>query len=147
VSQLLERALRLWTDPLPEGDAAIAAFRTVYSDPLDVNGESTALGVVVDRARMLQGAFEGLRHHIKERFEAPGRQAFAFQLIGRHVGPLETPLGVIAATGRELTLNGMDIFVVDDEAQLVTGVWAVTDLLDVVVQAGVEVSTTPGATP
>jgi hypothetical protein len=82
----------------------------------------------------------------KERFEAPGRQAFAFQLTGRHVGPLETPLGAIAATGRELTLNGIDIFIVDDDAQLVSGVWAITDLLDVAVQAGAELSTTSGAT-
>ena len=145
MTQLLERALRLWCEPLPEGDAAVAAFRAVYSDPLDVNGESTALQAVVDRARMLQGAFEGMRHHIKERFAAPGREAFAFQLTGRHVGPLETPLGAIAATGRELTLDGMDIFVVDEEAQLVTGVWAIADLLDVLIQAGVELTPASGA--
>ena len=137
MSQLLERALRLWTEPLPEGDAALAAFRTVYSDPLVVNGESTALRVVVERARMLQGAFEGLRHQIKERFEGPGRQAFAFRLTGRHVGTLETPLGPIAATGRELTLDGMDIFVVDDAGQQVTGVWAIADQLALLIQAGV----------
>jgi SnoaL-like polyketide cyclase len=137
MSQLLERALRLWTEPLPDGDGALAAFRTVYSDPLVVNGESTALRVVVDRARMLQGAFEGLRHQIKERFEGPGRQAFAFRLTGRHVGTLETPLGPIAATGRELTLDGMDIFVVDDAGQQVTGVWAITDQLALLIQAGV----------
>jgi SnoaL-like polyketide cyclase len=137
MSQLLEKALRLWTEPLPEGDGALTAFRTVYSDPLVVNGESTALRVVVERARMLQGAFEGLRHQIEERFEAPGRQAFAFRLTGRHVGTLETPLGPIAATGRELTLDGMDIFVVDDAGQRVTGVWAISDQLDLLIQAGV----------
>jgi hypothetical protein len=137
MTQLLERALRLWISPLPEGDAAVSAFRTVYTDPLEVNGETTGLGVVVERARMLQGAFDGMRHHIKERFEAPGRQAFAFQITGRHVGALETPLGSIAATGRELTLHGMDIFLVDDEADRVTGVWALADMLDLLIQAGV----------
>jgi hypothetical protein len=137
VSSLVDRALRLWTEPIPQGDPAVAAFRTVYTDPVDVNGESTALQVLVDRARMLQGAFEGMRHHIKEQFEAPGRHAFAFQFSGRHVGALETPLGEIPATGRELTMRGMDIFVVDDEADRVTGVWAIADLLDVLIQAGV----------
>ncbi len=137
MSRLVDRALRLWTEPIPEGDAAVAAFGTVYTDPLDVNGESTALQVLVDRARMLQGALQGLRHDIKERIEAPGRHAFAFQLSGRHVGPLETPLGEIPATGRQLTMKGMDIFVVDDEADRVTGVWAIADLLDVLIQAGV----------
>ena len=134
---LVDRALCLWSEPLPEGDAAVAAFRTVYSDPLDVNGESTALQVLVDRARRLQRAFQGTRHRIKEWFEAPGRQAFAFQITGRHVGPLETPLGEIAPTGRELKLEGMDIFVVDDEADRVTGVWAIADFLDLLIQAGV----------
>jgi hypothetical protein len=137
VPRLVDRALRLWTEPIPEGDAAVAAFRTVYTDPLDVNGESTALQVVVDRARMLQGALQGIRHEIKERIEAPGRRAFAFQITGRHVGALETPLGEIPATGRELTMKGMDIFIVDDEADRVTGVWAIADLLDVLIQADV----------
>jgi hypothetical protein len=136
MSQLVDRALRLWSEPLPEGDDAMAVFRTVYTDPLDVNGESTALQVVVDRARMLQRALDGTVHHIKEQFEAPGRQAFAFRITGRHVGPLQTRLGEIAATGRELTLDGMDIFVVDDEAERVTGVWAIADFLDLLMQAG-----------
>ena len=136
MSHLVDRALRLWSEPLPEGDDAMAAFRTVYTDPLDVNGEATALQVVVDRARMLQLALEGTTHHVKEWFEAPGRQAFAFRITGRHVGPLQTPLGEIAATGREVTLDGMDIFVVDDEAVRVTGVWAIADFLDLLMQAG-----------
>src|SRR6266540_7548577 len=107
MSQLVDRALRLWTEPLPEGEAALAHFRTVYTDPLEVNGESTALQVLVDRARMMQRALDGLRHVINERIEAPRGQAFAFRITGRHVGPLETPLGEIAATGRELQLDGM----------------------------------------
>jgi hypothetical protein len=77
-----------------------------------------------------------MRHQIKEWFEAPGRQAFAFQITGRHIGPLETPLGPIEATGRELTLHGMDIFLVDDDADRVTGVWALADMLDLLIQAG-----------
>jgi hypothetical protein len=130
MSQLVDRALRLWGGPLPEGDAALAAFRTVYTDPLEVNGVPTALQTLVDRARMLQRALHGMSHRIKERVEAPGRQAFAFQIVGRHVGPLTTPLGEVAATDRELRLDGMDIFLVDDGSDRVTGVWAVADYLD-----------------
>jgi SnoaL-like polyketide cyclase len=137
MTPLVDRALRLWSEPLPEGDAAVAAFRTVYTDPLDVNGAATALQVLVDRARMLQRALEGIDVHIKERFEAPGRQAFAFRITGHHVGPLETPLGEIAAAGRVLTLDGIDIFLVDDDGDRVTGVWAIADFLDVLIQAGV----------
>jgi SnoaL-like polyketide cyclase len=146
MSQLVDRALRLWSEPLPEGNGAVAAFRNVYTDPLEVNGESTPLQVLVDRARMLQGALQGIRHHIKQRVEAPGRQAFAFQITGRHVGPLETPLGEVAATGREMTLDGIDIFLVDDEADRVTGVWAIADLLALVIQAGALERSTGSAT-
>jgi hypothetical protein len=137
MSEIVERALRLWGGPLPEGDAALAAFRTVYTDPVEVNGATTALQTLVDRARMLQRALHGTSHRIEERVDAPGRQAFAFQITGRHVGPLTTPLGEIAATGRQLTLEGMDIFVVDEQADRVTGVWAVADYLGLLVQAGV----------
>jgi hypothetical protein len=136
MSELVDRALRLWTELVPEGDDALEAFGGVYTDPLDVNGESTPLQVLVDRARMLQRAFDGIQVQIKERVEAPGRRAFAFQITARHVGPLETPLGQIAATGRRLRLDGMDIFVVDDAAERVTGVFAIADFLDLLLQAG-----------
>jgi hypothetical protein len=35
MSQLVDRALRQRTEPLSEGEAALALFRTVYTDPLD----------------------------------------------------------------------------------------------------------------
>src|SRR6476659_5871456 len=101
MAQLLQRALRLWAEPLPDGPAALAAFRTVYRDPLPVNGEVTEVQVLLDRARMLQGAFEGLRSTVHEHLVTPGRQAFAFQLSGRHTGPLTTPLGVVAPSGQQ----------------------------------------------
>jgi hypothetical protein len=135
-SELDTRALRLWGQPLPPGDAALAAFRTVYTDPVDVNGVTTPLQVLVDRARMLQQALDGLRHQVNERFEAPGRIAFAFRMSGRHAGPLETPLGTIAATGREVHIDGMDIFVVDVDADRVTGIFAIADYLGVLIRLG-----------
>ena len=109
----------------------------MYTDPLDVNGVSTPLVVLVDRARMMQGAFEGLRHIIDDRFEVPGRRAFAFRISGRHVGPLATPLGEVAATGRSIEISGMDIFLVDEDSDRVTGVWALADYLGLLMQAGV----------
>ena len=136
MTDLVDRALRLWVQPLPEGEAALTLFRGVYADPVVVNGETTPLQVLVDRARMMQGAFEGLTHDVHVRMEGPGRKAFAFHLSGRHAGPLVTPLGELAPTGLPLELMGMDIFEVDDERDLVTGVWAVADQLGLLVQAG-----------
>jgi hypothetical protein len=53
-----------------------------------------------------------------------------------HVGRLETPLGQTAPTGRELQVDGMDIFLVDEEADRVSGVWAIADFLGLLMQAG-----------
>jgi len=129
----VDRALHLWSDPLPPGDAGLAAFRSVYADPLLVNGAETPLAEIVGRARMMQGAFDDLHHTILERFEAPGRAAFAFRIAGRHVGPLTTPLGELAPTGLSLEVPGMDIFLIDDG--LVTALWAVADFLSLLIQA------------
>jgi hypothetical protein len=129
----VDRALALWTGPLAEGVDALAAFRTVYADPLDVNGVSTPLQELVDRALMLQQAFEGLHAETLERFDTPQRSAFAFRLSGRHVGRLTTPLGDVAATGQQLDVLGMDIFTIRDDR--VIAVWAVADYLGLLMAA------------
>ena len=129
MTDLVDRALALWSTPLAQGDAALAAFRSVYADPLTVNGSSTPLQVLVDRARMMQGALQDLRHQIDERCDTPGRRAFAFRILGRHVGPFLTPFGDIAATGRPVELMGMDIFLINEEEGRITGVWAIADYL------------------
>ena len=98
----MDRALHLWGQPLPAGDAALEAFRGVDADPLDVNAEPTA---------------------------------FAVRIGGRLVGPLATPLGELAPTGREVEVAGMDIFVVDEDADRVIGVWAIADDLGLLLQA------------
>ena len=118
---LIDRALRLWSDPVPVGDKGLAAFRTVYTDPLRVNGVPAALVVLVERARMLQRALDPSSHEVFEQFDSPGRCAFVFRLYGRHVGPL----GDVAATGQVVEMRGMDIFEIDDGR--VGGVWAIAD--------------------
>ena len=135
-ADLMARALRLWGQPLPDGDAALEAFRAVYDDPVRVNGTATPLRVLVERARMMQAAFDDLRHTILETVESPGRVAFAFRIAGRHVGPLETPLGLLAPTGLDVDVAGMDIFVVDEERDRVTDVWALADHLSLLLAAG-----------
>ena len=127
MASIIERALLLWTEPVPSADDGVVAFRTVYADPLVVNGIETPLAELVERARMLQCAIEPLHHEVFEQFDAPGRAAFAFRLYGRHVGPLVTPVGDLAATGQELEMRGMDIFEVDND--LIVAVWAVADWL------------------
>lgn len=135
MSRYISRALGLWGTDVPAGDAGLEAFREVYTDPIDVNGESTPLQVLVDRARMMRSAFVPMRHEVLEQFEAPGRLAFAFRIIGRHVGPIATPLGTIEASGADVEIAGMDIFVIDEEADRVRAVWALADYLGLLIQA------------
>ena len=127
MATIVERALRLWTQPVARADDGLAEFRTIYADPLAVNGIEGPLVELVERARMLQRAINPLHHEVLEEFEAPGRAAFAFRLYGNHVGPLATPLGDLAATGQLLEMRGMDIFEIDKDA--VVAVWAVADWL------------------
>jgi predicted ester cyclase len=144
-SGFVGRALALWGRPLPPGDAALGAFRAVYADPVLVNGTPTALSVLVERARMMQAAFEGLRHTVLEEFAAPGRLAFAFRISGRLVGPLATPIGELPPSGAEVEVAGMDIFVVDEARDRITAVWALADYLTLLVNAGAVPSLAPPA--
>jgi hypothetical protein len=125
------RLMSLWASP-PAGDAtALAEIRSLYTDPVAINGTSfTALDLLA-RVRAMQTAYHDLRHELIERVDAPGVLVIAFRLRGVHAGPLTTPLGVVPATGRGfevrvidvLTLTGARIsavtMVADELAQLV----------------------------
>jgi len=143
VSTYISRALGLWGADVPDGAAGLTAFRAVYADPITINGEQTPLQVLVDRAQMMRSAFAGLRHDVLEELESPGRVAFAFRITGRHVGPLATPLGTIAASGKRVEIAGMDIFVVDQARDRVTAVWAQADYLALLIQASAVSLTQP----
>ena len=107
---LAERLMGLWSTPLPEDDAeALRAFGAVYTDPVVLNGSTTPLVDLVARARAMQAAYTGLHHELLERVEAPDRLVIAFRLRGTHTGPLPTPLGTVAATGRAIDAQVIDI--------------------------------------
>jgi hypothetical protein len=57
---VLERLLPLWTQPVDARPDPVAAFGGTYADPVLVNGSELALTELVDRARALQRAFDGL---------------------------------------------------------------------------------------
>ena len=136
MGDLVARALRLWGQPLPAGAGALEAFRTVYDDPVLVNGVETPLLVLVERARMMRAAFADLKHTVLDQVETPDRVAFAFRISGRHVGPLETPLGVLAPTGSPVDVAGLDLFVVDPQRDRVTAIHAQADHLSLLLAAG-----------
>ncbi|OHV31780.1 MULTISPECIES: ester cyclase [Pseudofrankia] len=135
MTNLISNLMRLWSQPLPtDDDAAEAAFRQLYTDPVTINGAKTTAVDLVVRARALQGAFEGLAHELVDRVEAPGKIVIGFYLRGRHTGPYPTPLGIVAPTGLPIEVRTTDILTVTDG--LVSDVWVVSEELGLLTQLG-----------
>jgi hypothetical protein len=53
MAPLVDRLLRLWREPIGGQVAAEAAFRTLYADPVPVNGVPLTAADLVARARSL----------------------------------------------------------------------------------------------
>ena len=125
MSELLERLLPLWTEPVDGRDDPEAAFGAVYADPVVVNGTEMSLTALVARARSLQQAFDQLGMDILDTVETPDRVVVAFEMRGRHVGPYASPLGTVAPTGRDIAVSTIDVLTI--AGGLVTAIWVVAD--------------------
>ena len=111
----VHRMLRLWTDPLPGDDeAAAAAFRELYSDPVTVNGAPMRAADLVTRARAMQAALEDPEREVLSVVDAGASVALAFRLAGRHVGPLQTPAGPVPPTGQRVDVQIIDVLTLTD---------------------------------
>jgi predicted ester cyclase len=129
---LLDRLLALWQESVDERDDPQAAFRELYADPVFINGEPTPVSSLVERARALQRSFAGLTTEIVERVETPDRLAIAFYMRGRHVGPLLTPIGTVAPTGRTVEIRTIDVLTIADG--VIAAVSVVSDELGMLTQ-------------
>ena len=132
--RLFDRLAQLWTQPFPARADALAAFAEVYTDPVSINGVEVPLTDVVERASSLQAAFADLRLELIEEVEAPGRLSIAFWQRGRHVGPLDSPLGEVAPTGREFEIRVIDLLTLTDGR--ISAIQVVPDGLAMLVQLG-----------
>jgi SnoaL-like polyketide cyclase len=127
MNSMVDRLLQLWASPPAPGEQALADFRTMYADPLKVNGNQVLLEQLVLRARVLHAAFVEVRFEVLSTLEAPGRVAVVFRQWGRHVGPLPTPVGDLEPTGRVVDILVIDVL--DSERDLITEVWSAGDEL------------------
>ncbi|PRY48425.1 SnoaL-like polyketide cyclase [Geodermatophilus tzadiensis] len=123
----VQRLLRLWTEPLPDGPAAEEAFRAVYTDPVTVNGRALTAADLVARARAVQGTFEEVGREVVAVVEDGDRVALAFRMGGRQVGPYETSAGPLPPTGRDLQLRVIDVLTLTDGR--ISDIWMVADEL------------------
>ena len=89
-------------------------MRSMYADPVVINGVSTTVANLVNRARSLAGALENVSREIIDVFRSGNKVAVAFRIHGVHAGPLVTSAGVLAATGEGLTLRVIDILTLED---------------------------------
>ena len=132
VAALLDRLLELWQAPVDERYDPEAAFREVYADPVSINGAPAPVRSLVERARVLQRTFAGLTTEIVDRVETPDRLVVAFYMRGRHVGPLPTPIGTVAPTGRTVEIRTIDVLTIANG--VVTALWVVSDELGMLTQ-------------
>jgi predicted ester cyclase len=130
MASFMDRVMPLSREPL--GDQAEAAFRTVYADPLIVNGTRTTVADLVARAHALQTAYENLELEVLDEVQTASRVVVAFVMRGRQVGPLTTALGTVAPSGRIVETRVIDVLELTDG--LITRVWMVADELGVLRQ-------------
>ena len=123
----VDRLLRLWSEPLPDGGAAEEAFRAVYTDPVTVNGTPLTAADLVSRARAVQATFERVERQVVSVVEDGDRVAVAFRMGGRQVGPFATSAGPLPPTGRQLELRVIDVLTLTDGR--ISDIWMVADEL------------------
>jgi predicted ester cyclase len=131
---VVERLVLLWTEPVAASAEALTAFSETYTDPVSINGVDVPLADLVARARSLQRAFADLRIELIEQIETSGRLVIVFWQRGRHVGPLETPLGEISPTGREVEMRVIDVLSITDGR--ISAIQVVPDNLGLAMQLG-----------
>lgn len=128
----LDRVLKLWMEPLPQGDAALTAFRELYADPVPVNGVPLSAAAMVERARAMHRAFADIQADVVSQVETSDYLAVVLRQRGRHVGPLATPLGEIAPTGRVIEVQIIDVLKLENGR--ITDIRMISDQLGLLLQ-------------
>jgi ketosteroid isomerase-like protein len=109
-----DQLMGLWADPPADDATALAALRALYTDPVQINGTTMTARDLLARVRGMQRAYSGLQHELVDRVETADKLVVAFRLRGTHTGPLATPFGELAATGRPFTVRVIDILTLID---------------------------------
>ena len=123
-SDLVARLLRLWNNVPLETDAR-GPFLELYTDPVRINGVELSIEQLVERARAMAVALTDRTTEVLSEVEANGRLAVAFRITATHSGPLASPLGEVAPTGRRVTTQVIDILHL--EGGRIREIWMVAD--------------------
>jgi predicted ester cyclase len=123
----IERLFQLWSEPLPDGPAAEAAFRELYTDPVLINGNLLTTAELVTLARGVQSAYDGVEREVLDVVEHEDKVAVAFWMGGRQIGELTTAAGPLPATGKEVKVRVIDILTITGGR--ISKIWMVADWL------------------
>jgi predicted ester cyclase len=124
--------LDLWATPLPDSDEKAAdRIRTMYTDPVVVNGVPLSAADLVARARAVQAAFDTIDAEVLDVVETADKVAVAFRMGGGQVGAFPTALGPLPATGQRLDIRVLDILTLTDGK--VSRIWMAADELGALV--------------
>jgi predicted ester cyclase len=107
----IDQLIQLWDGPVPDGDAAEAAFAAVYADPVTINGQPIELSALVSVARDMHETFHDQRRTVLERVDQGDRVTVVFTVSG-------------VRDGRPVEMLVIDLLTISDGR--VTAVWAVS---------------------
>ena len=129
-----EELIRLWSTPIDSVSRGVEAFGRFYSDPVQVNGIAMSLEALVQRALATQRAYSELGATVLARTDTADTTTVVFRLRGRQTGPLTTPLGEIAPSGKMTERQVIDVL--KHQGGRITEVWMVGDELSALLQLG-----------
>ena len=131
---LVTRLLRVWDDLPDADDEARAAFLTLYTDPVRINGAEASIDDLVRRARMMRAALRDRSTEVLSVVSAEDRVAVAFRMHGVLAGPLDTPLGPVPGSGETITMQVIDVLTLTEGR--IGEIWMVADQLGLLARLG-----------
>ena len=131
---LVTRLLGLWDQVPADDDEARRAFGRLYTDPVRINGVDVPVERLVRRARMMSAALVDRSTEVLSVAGATDRTTVTFRMHGRHVGPMDTPLGPVTGDGHAVSMQVIDLLTVRDGR--ISEIWMVADLLGMLAGTG-----------
>lgn len=124
----IDGLLELWSGEAAHRPDAEEAFRAFYTDPVTVNGAELAVADLVARAVAVQATFGQMSREVLDVCHTEDKVAVAFRMSGTQTGPLATSAGVLAPTGRPVSIRVIDILTLSDDGRIAS-LWMVADEL------------------
>jgi hypothetical protein len=132
--ELVARLFGLWDDVPPTDEAAREAFLGLYEDPVLINGTVMPVDELVRRARALSAALHDRSTEVLSVVPSADRLAVAFRIRGVLAGVLDTPIGPVTGTGEAVTMQVIDVLVLN--AGRIREIWMVADQLGLLAGLG-----------